>query len=227
MAQSDSLTRATLRTPKAAAIAGIIFSVLMTLIFVLFRISVPGDPLEPGAWLATSTRSASIALNLVPFAGVAFLWFIGVLRDRLGEQEDRFFATVFFGSALVFLATFFLAAATIGAVILTASSAAAQAALIDSAAFHLARASTYVIINIYSIKMAAVFMFSTSTVIIYTAIVPRWIAVLGFGLALFLLVGSYFLSWSVIVLPVWVMVISVYILMHNMRGTGRAPVRTN
>jgi hypothetical protein len=112
-------------------------------------------------------------------------------------------------------------------VILTASSAAAQAALIDSAAFHLARASTYVIINIYSIKMAAVFMFSTSTVIIYTAIVPRWIAVLGFGLALFLLVGSYFLSWSVIVLPVWVMVISVYILMHNMRGTGRAPVRTN
>jgi hypothetical protein len=218
MTKSDTLTRATLRTPRAAAIAGILFSVLMILIFVLFRISVPGDPLEPGAWLATSTRSASIALNLVPFAGVAFLWFIGVLRDRLGQQEDRFFATVFFGSALVFLAMFFLAAATIGAVILTASSSAVQAALIDSPAFHLARASTYVIINVYAIKMAAVFMLSTSTVIIYTAIVPRWIALLGFALALFLLIGSYFLSWSVIVLPVWVMVISVYILMHNMRA---------
>jgi hypothetical protein len=218
--QSDSLTRATLRTPRAAAIAGIVFSVLMTLIFVLFRISVPGDPLEPGAWLTTSTRSASIALNLVPLAGVAFLWFVGVLRDRLGQQEDRFFATVFFGSALVFLAMFFLAAATIGGVILTTSSPDARAALIDSPAFHLARASTYVIVNVYAVKMAAVFMFSTSTVIIYTAIVPRWIALLGFGLALFVLIGSYFLSWSVMVLPVWVMVISVYILMHNMRVVG-------
>jgi hypothetical protein len=220
MVQSDSLTRATLRTPRAAAIAGIVFSVLMTLIFVLFRISVPGDPLEPGAWLTTSTRSASIALNLVPLAGVAFLWFVGVLRDRLGQQEDRFFATVFFGSALVFLAMFFLAAATIGGVILTASSPAGQAALMNSPTFHLARASTYVIVNVYAVKMAAVFMFSTSTVIIYTAIVPRWIALLGFGLALFVLIGSYFLSWSVMVLPVWVMVISVYILMHNMRVVG-------
>ena len=42
-------------------------------------------------------------MNLIPFAGIAFLWFIGVLRDRLGEQEDRFFATVFFGSGLLFL----------------------------------------------------------------------------------------------------------------------------
>ncbi len=56
-----------------------------------------------------------MALNLVPFAGVAFLWFIGVLRDRLGQQEDRFFATVFFGSGLLFLAMLFAAAAVIGA----------------------------------------------------------------------------------------------------------------
>jgi MFS family permease len=60
---------------------------------------------------ATESRTVALALNLVPFAGVAFLWFIGVLRDRLGQQEDRFFATVFFGSALLFLATLFAAAA--------------------------------------------------------------------------------------------------------------------
>jgi hypothetical protein len=55
-----------------------------------------------------------LALYLVPFAGIAFLWFIGVLRDRLGELEDRFFATVFFGSGLLFLAMLFASAAVAG-----------------------------------------------------------------------------------------------------------------
>ncbi|WP_409187573.1 hypothetical protein [Bradyrhizobium sp. RDM4] len=60
-------------------------------------------------------------MNLVPFAGIAFLWFVGVLRDRLGHQEDRFFATVFIGSAMLFLVMLFTAAAVIGAVMLLAS----------------------------------------------------------------------------------------------------------
>ena len=123
MPENSSLTRAHLKTPKAAAIAGIVFSLLMVTIFWLLRRSIPVDPLEPGAWLVANTKTIALALNLVPFAGVAFLWFIGVLRDRLGQQEDRFFATVFFGSALLFLAMLFAAAAVIGAVILVASSA--------------------------------------------------------------------------------------------------------
>jgi Na+/melibiose symporter-like transporter len=108
------------QTPKSAAVAGIIFSLLMFTIFGLLRRSIPADPLESGAWLA-NTKTIGLALNLVPFAGVAFLWFIGVLRDRLGQQEDRFFATVFLGSALLFLAMLFAAAAVIGSVMLLAS----------------------------------------------------------------------------------------------------------
>src|SRR5436309_9940882 len=103
MTQNEVLTRATLRTPKAAAIAGILFSILLGLVFCLLRISVPADPQEPGSWLNTNSNTVALALNLVPFAGIAFLWFIGVLRDRLGQLEDRFFATVFFGSGLLFL----------------------------------------------------------------------------------------------------------------------------
>ena len=125
-----------------------------------------------------------MALNLVPFAGVAFLWFIGVLRDRLGQQEDRFFATVFFGSALLFLAMLFSAAALVGAITLVASSAEPNE-LINSSTFRFARAAAYIVMNVYAIKMAGVFMISTSTVVIYTAIAPRWIAFFGFMLALF------------------------------------------
>src|SRR5258706_11335327 len=121
MPENSVLTHAQLKTPKAAAIAGIAFSLLLLLILWLLRTSIPADPLEPGAWLATDTRAITVALNLVPFAGVAFIWFIGVLRDRLGPLEDRFFASVFFGSALLFFAILFAAPPVIGAGFFVAS----------------------------------------------------------------------------------------------------------
>jgi hypothetical protein len=216
MAENGPLTRARLKTPKSAAIAGIVFSLVMFAIFWLLRQSIPADPLESGTWLTTNTRTIAVALNLVPLAGVAFLWFIGVLRDRLGQQEDRFFATVFFGSGLLFLAMLFAAAAVIGAVMVLASAADLNE-LTNSTTFRFARAATYVIMNVYAIKMAAVFMFSTSTVVIYTGIAPRWIAYLGYFLAILLLIGSYYISWSFAVLPVWVFLISVYVLTDNLR----------
>jgi hypothetical protein len=221
MSENGFLTHAQLKTPKAAAIAGIVFSLLLLSILWLLRTSIPADPLEPGAWLATDTRAVTVALNLVPFAGVAFLWFIGVLRDRLAQLEDRFFATVFFGSGLLFLAMLFAAAAVIGAIVLVASVSTPQE-LMNSATFRFARAASYIIANVYAIKMAAVFMISTSTVVIRTGIAPRWIAYLGFLLALLLLMGSFFISWSFAVLPFWVFLISVYILIDNLRGGSKA-----
>ena len=212
-----NFTDADLKTPKAAAIAGIAFSLLLAVILWLLRTSIPADPLEPGAWLATDKRAITVALNLVPFAGVAFLWFNGVLRDRLGQLEDRFFASVFFGSALLFLAMLFAAAAVIGAVVLVATISAPHE-LTSSATFRFARAASYIIVNVYAIKMAAVFMISTSTVVIRTGIAPRWIAFLGFLLAMILLIGSFFMSWSIAVLPFWVFLISVYILIDNLGG---------
>src|SRR3954453_9968269 len=138
-----------LNTPKAAAIAGIVFSVLLIAILWLLRRSVPSDPLDSGAWIATESETVTLALNLIPFAGVAFLWFIGVLRDRLGQQEDRFFSTGFFGSALLFLAMLFAAAAIAGAVMLLASSAGPDQ-LDNSPSFHFARATVYLIVNAYA-----------------------------------------------------------------------------
>ena len=99
-----------LRAPRAAAIAGIIFSVLMICSLWLLRLSVPADPLEAGEWLASDAQRVVVAVNLVPFSGIAFIWFIGVLRDRLGKLEDQFFATVFLGSGLLFLGMMFVAA---------------------------------------------------------------------------------------------------------------------
>jgi len=213
MSEKSTLTRANLKTPRAAAIAGMMFSVLLLGALLLLRNSVPDDPREPGAWLNSESNTVALAINLVPFAGIAFLWFIGVLRDRLGASEDKFFATVFFGSGLLFLGMLFAAAAVAGALIISFETAPAQ--LIESATFHFARAAAYSMMNVYTIKMAGVFMVTTSTIAIYTGFAPRWIAILGYLLALLLIFGSYYLSWSFVVFPLWVLVMSIYIFFDN------------
>lgn len=222
MRHDTIITRAQLKTPKAAAVAGIIFSVLLAAIFWLVRASIPANPLEPGAWLAARSGPVALALNLVPIAGISFLWFIGVLRDRLGPHEDRFFATVFLGSGLLFLAMLFVAAAIIGAIVLVF--AAEPDEMLNSTTLHVARALAYNIMNVYAIKMAGVFMFSTSTVTIYTGLAPRWIAILGYVLALILLIGSYYLTWGFAVMPLWVLLISGYILIDNYRAPAATEV---
>src|SRR6476660_2675299 len=208
--QTGPLTRANLKTPKAAAIAGMVFSVLLVVVFWLLRTSIPAAPQEPGSWLQSSSGSVALALNLRPFAGIVFLWFIGVVRDRLGQQEDQFFATVFFGSGLLFLAMLFTAAAIIGAILIAFAMEPQE--LMGSATFHFARAAAYNLVNVYMIKMASVFMITTSTVAIYTGIAPRWLAILGWALAICLLFGSFYLSWSFLVFPLCVFLISVCLL---------------
>jgi hypothetical protein len=223
-----TLTGAHLRTPRAAAIAGILFSILLMAALVLLRLSVPLDPLEPGAWVRTNSDRVTFALSLVPFAGIAFLWFIGVLRDRLGDREDRFFATVFLGSGLLFLAMLFVAAAVAGSTIIVYG--AQGDALPQSVAYALARAFSYNIMNIYAVKIAAVFMITTSTIAISTGIAARWIAYLGYALAVFLLFGGGFTDWTFLVFPLWVLLMSSYILVDNLRrasGEALADVRAS
>jgi len=216
---------ARLRAPRAAAIAGILFSILLMTSFWLLRRSVPADPLEAGAWLQTNANTVALALNLVPFAGIAFLWFIGVLRDRLGEREDRFFATVFLGSGLLFLAMLFMSAAMVGGLIIAYT--ADPSRLIGSTTFTSARAMAYEIMNIYAIKMAGVFMIATSTFALRTGFLARWIAWLGYAVALLLLLSSRYIEGILMVFPLWVLLISLYILIDNLYRPSPAATTTS
>ena len=123
----------TLNDPRAAAVAGILFSVLLIISLVIIRLYMPADPHDAGQWLAGNGGPIELALNLLPFAGIAFLWFIGVLRDHLGEHEDRFFATVFLGSGLLFLAMMFASAALAGGILIAYS--VSPTALADSTTY--------------------------------------------------------------------------------------------
>lgn len=222
MEAEKAFRNAKLTTPRAAALAGILFSVLLITSLAIIRISVPANQADVGEWISGSWKIVNIALNIVPFAGIAFLWFIGVVRDRLGQDEDRFFATVFFGSGLLFLGLLFMSTAIAGSTINLYGSS--QNIPISSGIYTFGRTTTYEIMNVYTMKMAGVFMISTCTLSLRTGIIPRWMAFLGIVLALFLLFSIGFFAWASLVFPMWVFLISLHILIANMGRPSGAPV---
>jgi hypothetical protein len=211
------LPRRELTTPRSAAIAGILFAVLLGTSLVLLRLSVPDRAEDAGEWLSDPTRRRAVrwALNLVPFAGIAFLWFIGVVRDRIGAFEDRFFSTVFLGSGLLFLASLFAATAVAGGLVESYATAAP-----GTDVWTFGRAATYAALNVYAVKMAGVFMISTATISWRTGVLPRWLAVLGVVLAAALLAVVSTDEPVLLLFPAWVLLVSTNLLLAT-RGVRR------
>ena len=133
-----------------------------------------------GSGSPTSSRRDAVlfALGLVPFAGIAFLWFVGVLRDRVGDAEDRFFGTVFLGSALLFVALLFVASAVAAGLVAAAGDDADS--LVSSDAWDIGRRTTHELMVVYAIRMAAVFTIATSTILMRTRLAPRWLVASGY-----------------------------------------------
>ena len=132
--------------------------------------------------MARKRDAVVLALNLLPFAGIAFLWFIGVVRDRIGEGEDRFFATVFLGSGLLFIAMLFAAGAIAGGLVLTAEDRPA------AGVWSFGRRVSFTLLTVYAMRMAAVFAISTTTIATRLGLAPRWLTVLGLATGVVLLV---------------------------------------
>ena len=204
-----------LRTPKAAAFAGIGFAVLQTISFILLRISVPTDSYLQNSWIVERSGEITLALGLLPFAGIAFLWFMGVIRDRLGHLEDQFFSTLFFGSGLLYLAMTFATAAIAGGLITVY---ALEPDLMFSGGFYLfGQAMIFKFNNVYATRMAGMFVTSLGTIWIRTGLMPRWLSIITYLTALILLVGISVVPWLTLAFPLWVFLISAYILVVNYR----------
>ncbi|MDD1696112.1 MAG: hypothetical protein LUQ54_04365 [Methanoregula sp.] len=206
--------RQALKTPRAAAIAGIIFSVLYGTSMVLINSSLPHEPTAFLAWLEADTTTVTLALNLIPFAGIAFLWFIGVIRDLMSDMEDRLFATVFLGSGLLFLALTFIGTALAAG--LLSSYAIESSILIQSGVLTYSRMVLYHVFNIYAIRMSGVFMISLASILLRTGLMHRGWAYLTYVLALVLLLSIDYSSWVTLIFPGWVLVVSVIVLVRNL-----------
>jgi len=209
------LTAGFWRTRRSAAIAGIIFGVLLLAAMIMLRIALSEGSLQT---LQADTQRRTlirISLSLVPFAGIAFLRFICVVREQLGAVEDRLFSTVFMGSGLFFLAMLFTGAAISASLIAMLAGANANADV-----FAYGRDTAQGLFSVYAMRMAAVFTLSVSTVGLRTSALPRWVSYLGYLMALVLLVAAAEQRWTQLVFPSWVLLVSLAILFVRRPSPG-------
>jgi hypothetical protein len=205
-----------IRSPRSAALAGIVYSGLliasMLLITGVSQVPLDGIDLE---WLENRADSVLVALNLIPFAGIAFLWFTGVIRDHIGDREDRFFSTVFLGSGIALVVLLFIYAATIGAVF--GIRALAKDLMTDNDIYIFAFMFMNEILGNYILRIAGVYMLSIGTIWTRAEVMPRWLTLLTYLLALIFLFFAGSIREARFAFPAWVFLTSVYILIANRR----------
>ncbi|TRW77830.1 hypothetical protein FK535_26390 [Mycolicibacterium sp. 018/SC-01/001] len=195
-----------LTTPRAAALAGVVFALLFAVVLVALRLP---DP---------TTGRLRLTVVLMPFSGIAFLWFIGVIRDSLGWLEDRFFSTVFLGSGLLFLAMVF-AGTAVQAGLLAAKRSGGEP---DPQVAAFAHGLLVALTNTYALRMAAVFMMSLATIWLRTGLMARWLVVATYLVAVSVLVAGDISPWMTLTFPAWVLGVS--LLMLRRRPAGPTPL---
>jgi hypothetical protein len=195
-----------LKTPRAAALAGVLSALLLAAVLILIRAKMPEGGGDPTQWLNSEGGNILTATKLMPFAGITFLWFLGVVRDGFGRYEDRFFATVFLGSGVLFLAIMFVSTSVAAALV------ASNAVVTDPAAHAEVIAFGKLIVvsaaKTYAIRMAAVFMMSLATIWLKTGLMPRWLVGITYPTAVALLIGSDVSMWLSLTFPIWMLVVS-------------------
>ena len=214
--QEVRLIRKEIRSPRSAAIAGIVYSALMITGMLLTANMVSSIPADINRnWLEEWSGIAKVLVTIVPFAGLAFLWFTGVVRDRLGDREDRFFSTIFFGSGIISVVMLFIWGATAGAMFGTFAISAEL--VVDDDIFIFGFAFMNEIIGNYALRMAGAYMMSIGSIWTRTGLMPRWLSLGTFILALGFLLFAGIIREARFLFPVWIFVVSVYILILNYR----------
>ncbi len=204
-----------LRTPAAAGIAGVVFAGILLAVLVLMHTSVPTGS-ESGEWLADSGRRQAVqtAVSLIPFAGISFLWFIGVIRSRLGAREDKLFATVFLGSGLLFVGLLFTTAAFLGTALVLYD----RGVDVSADAMQTLQVLARQLMGLFGARMAAVFALAVSSVALRMGLFPRWLVVAGYVAGVVLLLSPPLTQWAQVVFPGWVLLVSLYVLAPSRRA---------
>lgn len=137
------------------------------------------------------------------------------MRDHVGDAEDRFFATVFLGSGLLFVAMLFAGTAMASGL---AAGLDASTSPATDAAWQMSLRTTSVVVTAYAMRMAAVFTISTTSIGSRVGAIPRWLTIYGYATAPVLLLTVSTLPWAELLFPIWVLVLSVHLLRAKFRS---------
>jgi hypothetical protein len=207
------------RSVESAAIAGIAYAILAFIALTLLtrQPSLSLSSEEIAAWYedAANRTPVVIGLNLAAVSSVAFLWFVAVIRRRVGDKEDRFFGTVFLGSAIVYVGMWLVAATLLAAAAVAPELFAGGA--VDKASHTLMAGTAGGLLLVAGPRIQAVFVLTTSTLILRSGVMPKWLAYLGYVMGLALFITPLIIQPLGVGFPAWVLVVSVTILFSRKR----------
>jgi hypothetical protein len=202
-----------------------IFAVLTCVSLVVIHLAIPHAPADSPDRLTDSPKRTLIlvGLSLLPFAAVAFLWFVGVVRDRIGSHEDRFFGTVFLGSGLLFVGVLLVGEAVTEGMVLSVSSTA-QSFAASPPEWWVATRNISGQLLLAALQMAGVFLTATTTLLWRTGAAPRWLTLSGTIVSVLLVFSVYVTQWIGLLFPVWIFALSTYILYAARSPDVAAPI---
>src|SRR5262245_8460826 len=171
------------------AVAGTAHALLFLLAYWLVS-STPGpqaSDAELMAFYGSGDRSRLIIVGLyvMPFAGIAFLWFSVALRTsiRAGpEHASELLKGMQLASGILYVALFFVAAAAIAVLSLSMDFVHSQPdPLVARELPQYGRA----VLMVFGMRMAAIFVFTTSRLGLRTRLLPRWFVGISWAVGLF------------------------------------------
>lgn len=156
--------------------------------------------------------AAVVWLQVLVVSTIAFLWFVGVVRGRLGAREPRLFGTVFLGSSLLLAGLLFVGTALLAApsVLLAVGDRAPDPEVVS-----LFRAAAGIVVSVFAPRIATLVMLSTASLGRATGALPRWLVVLTYALGVIAFVNVSLATPSIYAVPAWIAVVSVVLLVRR------------
>jgi multidrug transporter EmrE-like cation transporter len=206
-----------IRSIEAAAVAGLVFAVLSFISLLL--LTSPPDPAAPDSeiitWYSDPANRAllTLGLSLSVVSAISFLWFVAVIRRRVGDREDRFFSTVFLGSGILLTGVMLVGSATLASGAVTAD--LADGRVPDASVLTALNGLGTSLLLLVLLRIQAVFVVSTSTLALRSNAFSRWLSYLGYGIALVMFFIPILTEPIGLAFPVWVGILSIALLIRK------------
>jgi len=194
---------------------GMLHAVLFVVSYVLLsstpRVDAPDQELLDFYASPSRRRLVLLGLYVMPFAGIAFLWFSmalrGLLRPRVPRVAEMAWG-LYLASSVLYVAIFFCGAAASSVVAVTSEHSRAPHDPLLLRQFPQLGAT---LLLVFGMRMAAMFTFTTSRLGLRVGVVPRWYAHVGVVTGLFLLLSTSTQRVLVLVFPVWLLGLCVHL----------------
>jgi hypothetical protein len=198
----------TVRLARLTALSGILFSALFVL-SVVFIYTTPrltaSDAEITAFYTGGNTILVTVGLYLVPFAGIIFLWHAHATR-LLIRSSTPVPSPIPYGlqlvSGVLFVVLLFAGMASAGSVALLKDLTSAPLPSADFIRGMLAVG--YGMIFVYALRGAGMYALTTTNLLRQAGIMPKWVGLMSYLLAAFLLLSTVMHPAAMLIFPSWV-----------------------